>query len=244
MTPTAATALTTLWASSPRSASPLNDDLTALLLLAVAVAAAIGCGRGRRYVADIFHNMFSVRRRENLFEDHTVRETRTMTALLACACVFGAAILYEAFKALHPDLVVEPMPVFPIVGTLAACAAAFCAAQIGLYLLLGLVFSDKVDTRLWIDGYTASQSLLGIILAPVAVVMLAVPQASHVMLAVAAALYFSARLVFICKGFRIFFNKMSLLLYFILYLCAVEIVPVILSFAGAMKLCIILLQAV
>jgi len=45
------------------------------------------------------------------------------------------------------------------------------------------------------------------------------------MLLVAAGLYICARLVFICKGFRIFYGNLSSIVYFLLYLCAVEMVP-------------------
>ena len=60
------------------------------------------------------------------------------------------------------------------------------------------------------------------------------------MLWIGVIIYISCRIVFICKGFRIFFNNLVSLLYFILYLCSVEIVPVILSFTGAIFLCRVL----
>jgi len=40
-------------------------------------------------------------------------------------------------------------------------------------------------------------------------------------------LYLVARLIFIIKGIRIFYSNLTSIVYFILYLCAVEIVPVV-----------------
>ncbi|MBP3590263.1 MAG: DUF4271 domain-containing protein, partial [Muribaculaceae bacterium] len=40
-------------------------------------------------------------------------------------------------------------------------------------------------------------------------------------------IYVSARLIFIIKGFKIFYNGFISLIYFILYLCTLEIVPLI-----------------
>ena len=226
-----------------RYKSPLYDNGTILMVLAVIFFISVSYSKGYKYIADFFHNMFSVRKRENLFEDHTVKETQIMTALIANTCIFESIILYEAFTLFHPEVLSSTLPVFAFIGALTLFMAVFYLLQLGIYYLLGFIFADKVETSLWIDGFKASQSLLGIILAPVAFIMLIYPSTIEMMLFLSALLYFSARFVFICKAFRIFFNDLTSSLYFILYLCSVEIVPVILSFTGSMNLCIIL-QAV
>ena len=77
-------------------------------------------------------------------------------------------------------------------------------------------------------------------LAPITFAILIFPAFVKTGLIMAIILYFLARIIVIYKAFRIFFNNLQSLLYFILYLCSVEIVPVVLSFAGAMDLCGIL----
>ncbi|MDE6169760.1 MAG: DUF4271 domain-containing protein, partial [Duncaniella sp.] len=42
--------------------------------------------------------------------------------------------------------------------------------------------------------------------------------------------YFLTRILFICKGFRLFYDNFGSLLYFILYLCTLEIVPLVLIY--------------
>ena len=106
-----------------------------------------------------------------------------------------------------------------------------------VYHVLGYVFADSISTRLWIDGFKATQSLLGLLLLPVIGVMLLKPELSTPMLLVAAGLYICARLVFICKGFRIFYGNLSSIVYFILYLCSLEIVPLVMLGAGTIYLC-------
>lgn len=225
--------------STQRTPSPLHDNGTMLLALAVVFLLTVTYGGGRKYFSNLFHNMFSIRRRENLFEDHTVNETRILIVLFANTGVFISILLYQAFTLFYPERVSADSPVFLTILTLLAGVALFYLLQIGLYYLLGYVFAIKIETKLWLDGFKASQSLLGIILAPVAFVALLLPGATHVMLVVAAIAYLAARLVFVCKGFRIFFNSLSSLHYFILYLCGVEIVPVVLSLAGTMQICMI-----
>ena len=227
-------------AAEPRATSPLHDNWTMLLVLSVVFLITVSYRKGYKYVADFFHNITSVREHQNMFEDHTVKETQIMTALTANTCIFEGIILFEAFIFLHPGTIGTEMPVFKFIGALAAFAAAFHLLQLGLCYLLGFIFSDKLSTKLWLDGFKAAQSMLGTVLAPVAFVMMLCPDCIKTCLFIAVFLYFTARIIIICKAFRIFFNNLQSLLYFILYLCSVEIVPVILSFAGAMNLCGIL----
>ena len=95
-------------------------------------------------------------------------------------------------------------------------------------------------TELWVGGFLASQATLGLLLFPIVVITLVFPSTIKLMLSLALALYILARIVFIWKGFRIFFNNLSSSIYFILYLCAVEIVPPLLALAGTVYVCSIL----
>ena len=65
-------------AATPRTVSPLYDNGSMLLVLAVIFITTVSYRKGYKYVADFFHNISSVRERQNLFEDHTVKETQIM----------------------------------------------------------------------------------------------------------------------------------------------------------------------
>ena len=227
-------------ATTPRTVSPLYDNGSMLLVLAVIFITTVSYRKGYKYVADFFHNISSVRERQNLFEDHTVKETQIMTALTANTCIFGAILLYIAYGFLYHPVEPAATPVFGFVAALSAFTALFHIAMLGLCWLLGFIFSDKLSTGLWLDGVKASASMLGVMLAPITFAILIFPAFVKTGLIMAIILYFLARIIVIYKAFRIFFNNLQSLLYFILYLCSVEIVPVVLSFAGAMDLCGIL----
>lgn len=227
-------------AATPRHISPLYDNGSMLLVLAVIFVTTVSYRKGYKYVADFFHNISSVRERQNLFEDHTVKETQIMTALTANTCIFGAILLYIAYGFLYHPTEPAATPVFGFVAALSAFTALFHIAMLGLCWLLGFIFSDKLSTGLWLDGVKASASMLGVMLAPITFAILIFPAFVKTGLIMAIILYFLARIIVIYKAFRIFFNNLQSLLYFILYLCSVEIVPVVLSFAGAMDLCGIL----
>ena len=211
-----------------------------LLVLAVIFISTVSYRKGYKYVADFLHNITSVRERTNLFEDHTVKETQIMTALTANTCIFEAILLYIAFGHFFPSAPPAATPVTGFVFALSALTGLYHIAMLALCWLLGFIFSDKASTGLWLDGVKASSSMLGVPLAPITFAILIFPSFTSTGLFLAISLYFLARLIVIYKAFRIFFNNLQSSLYFILYLCSVEIVPVILSLAGAMNLCRIL----
>ena len=209
--------------------SPLHDTPSMALLLAGLLAVTLSYHKGYKYIENFFHYMFSTRRRENLFEDHTVNETSIQAALIANTCIVEGFIIYFAVQLMWPALAPKlQQGVFAHVAAYTGLALAFYAAQWVVYKVLGYTFLDKVGSKLWIDGFKASQSFLGLTLLPVLVLLMLYPAHGKLLLSVAASLYLVARLIFIFKGFRIFYGNLSSILYFLLYLCAVEIVPLVL----------------
>ena len=212
--------------AQPFTRSPLHDTPSMALLLAGMLAVALSYHKGYKYIENFFHYMFSTRRRENLFEDHTVNETGILTALIGNTCIVEGFLIFAAVRMLCPALAPALQAnVFPHIAIYCGIAVLFYVGQWLVYKVLGYTFSDKQGTKLWIDGFKATQAFLGLLLLPVLILLMLYPYHGKLLLSIAALLYFVARLVFIFKGFRIFYGNLSSILYFLLYLCAVEIVP-------------------
>ena len=221
--------------------SPLYDTGTMVLMLLGAFLITISYKSGYKYIDHFFHNMFSTRKRENVFYDHTLSETRMMSALIFNTSIMLGILLFYGIQQWVPALAPALQShVFLNTAAFSVLALIFYLLQLALYKLLGYVFSDKVNTNLWLNGFKASHSLLGLLLFPIVGIILVAPSTVNFMLILAVILYFSARIIFICKGFRIFFNNLSSSIYFILYLCSVEIVPPVLFCVGTISLCNIL----
>ena len=225
-------------APTPVPPSPLRSPVVMGLMMLVAMAVVLSYRTGYKYLENFVRNMFSTRRRENLFDDHTVNETKILTALIGLSCVMQGFALMVGVSLAVPSLAsgILRSPALSL-GLGAAVVLVYYLLQLLVYHVLGYVFTDSISTRLWIDGFKATQSLLGLLLLPVIGVMLLKPELSTPMLLVAAGLYICARLVFICKGFRIFYGNLSSIVYFILYLCSLEIVPLAMLGAGTIYLC-------
>jgi hypothetical protein len=225
----------------PFARSPLHDTPSMVLLIAGLIAVALSYHTGYKYIENFFHYMFSTRRRENMFEDHTVNETSILAALIANTCIVEGFLIYMAVQLLRPDLAPSLQSnTFLHIGAFCTIAVGFYAIQWLIYKIMGYTFSDKEGTKLWLDGFKATQALLGLVLLPVLVLLMVYTSHGKMLLGVAALLYLVARVIFIFKGFRIFYSNLSSYLYFILYLCAVEIVPLVILTGVTIWICGIL----
>ena len=72
---------------------------------------------------------------------------------------------------------------------------------------------------------------------PLSLVALNYPKWDVPVLLIAAGVFVIGKIVFLYKGFRIFFTQISSWLLFLYYLCSLEIVPLILTYLGAVTLC-------
>lgn len=221
----------------PFKNNPLDDTGTVGLVLLVFFFIAIAFKGGYKYITDIANHLFSIRKRQNAFEIHTTSETFLMIALIANTCIMSGLALYLGIDYWHPELQISHH-VFKAVAFLTLLYGVFFLAQLLLFHILGFTFArSNEDTRLWLDGFKSSQAILGLLLSPAVFISLLYPSIIFIMIILSIIAYFITRIIFIIKGFRIFFNNFDSYIYFILYLCTVEIVPVFLICAGAFNLC-------
>jgi hypothetical protein len=178
-----------------------------------------------RFFHTLVNNLWSVRTRTNLFDEHTVNETGLMGALIAQVCVYEALLAVCCMFANGYSFSAVSMGA--MVGLAALFTGGYYVAQLIVYKIIGYAFTTRNLSSQWIQGFNSSQTLLGFALLLPAMISLFYPAAVNALCGVSIALYVIARIVFICKGFRIFYHNLFSLVYFILYLCSVEIIPLL-----------------
>ena len=209
---------------TPRAQLPGYDSGVMALLMGVFVIIALNFRHYSTFPSTFTQNLFSVRQRANAFDEKsTVSEARILASLILLTCVCEGVV---GFSAVTLTTGLTPPP-FKAIGAISLLALAYYLWQIAAYSVVGYSFTSAPRRKLWLKGFNASQSLLGITLSVPALAILFNPQLGPWLIALAALLYFLARVIFIIKGFRIFYNKSFALLYFILYLCSLEIIPLI-----------------
>ncbi|MDE6297881.1 MAG: DUF4271 domain-containing protein [Muribaculaceae bacterium] len=215
-----------------------------LVLVLLFCAVALKFKNNAHYLKAIVSDLTDVRVRQNAFDD-TVKETSFLVLLNVLWFCSVGILLWQCVRLTSPEVVGNSfsIPDKPSLGI------AICTAMAGIYTLfmsigywlIGYVFTDKERAAIWVKGAGASQGLEVMLLLPVAALSIGYNQWTPVLLEIAAGVLILGKIMFIYKGFRIFFNKISSWMLFLYYLCSVEIVPLILTYLATLQLCSILL---
>ena len=207
--------------------SPLHDTGIMTLFLISMFLVTLSMRKGYKYVSNFKKNLFSIKKRDNVFEDHnTVNEEITLLSLIANTCIMEGILINCGLTLYFPSLSFAGN-IFTNTLTLISIMVGFYLLQVAAYHLLGYVFTSKVNTSLLLKGFNASQALLGILLLPIVILLLVYPTYANTFIILFEFCYILCRIIFIIKGFRIFYSNYSSILFFILYLCSGEIVPLL-----------------
>lgn len=222
----------------PLPRRPGYDSGVLTMIIASFLLVAFSFRNASRLWKTFFQDLTVVRRRANLFDERTVGEKWVIAAMLIQTCVYEGLMLF-AMLSVNGRWTPQD-PVFPTIAALTGLAALLYLFQSAACFTVGYAFTDQAGRIQWLRGLNASQAVTGFALVIPALGSLFHPEASGILLYCGGLLYILGRFVFICKGFRIFYHGISSLLYFILYLCTLEIIPVIMICMGALNLCCII----
>ena len=217
-----------------RGVSAGSDSGILAVTVGVLVLIGLNMKHVRRLFRDLPQDLLSVRRRANAFDEHTANESRVAILTLLQLFVFEGIMLFMRFGvgiSSARDLDVTVL-------ALAGLAGAFYLFGLTGCVTLGYVFADSVNAGLLRRGFNASQILLGFLLAVPAFISLFYPSLVTAMFVLSGVLYVITRICYVSKGFRIFYHNLPSLLYFILYLCTLEIIPVIIVCLLAREICV------
>ena len=225
----------------------LESEATSWIYVILFTVFILTCIRVRgnfKFIGAFFRDLVVVRERENLF-DVTVKETSFIfLALLLSGCSIGVllSLAVPIFGGSVPIKSELPDFGFAITGdllpavTCMTLACVYIGAMWICYAVVGKVFSDTLHTWLWVRGFTSGIGLAAAVFFPLALSALAYPAFAREIVLVAFAMLILVKLLFIVKGFRIFFTESSLWVVFLYYLCSLEIVPLVITFGLACAL--------
>lgn len=210
----------------PRPGHAGHDQGVAAVIVVLILAVAISFNPIKRIFRGLTKKLWSVRSRD-MFDQTTASEQRVTVLLVLQTIVYEAVIASAAFSFFCPAIYISDIG---STGLLAALLLVYYLFQLFVYKLIGFTFSSPDGRKLWLEGFTSTQTLLGFTLIIPGLVVLFYPDFTEIAIWTSLALYLIARVIFISKGFRIFYTNKPSLVYFILYLCSLEIVPIIILF--------------
>lgn len=230
---TAAVAVAEPWTDGlipePRLIQPGRSTVFLTVIALIFVMMAFNFRTISRLLRFYGGELVKIRRgRDNVFDDRPAGDMRVLTLLVIQFVVCGGILLSGGLSWLvacdHSVMTV------PAVARIICIVGAYYVFQLVAYQTVGYTFATGEGRREWLRGFNASQALLGVALSLPAIMVIFYPHTTVPMAMIALCVYLLARLLFIFKGIRIFYDKISSLLYFILYLCTLEIIPLFLVY--------------
>lgn len=202
-----------------------GSALVAVLIGVAAVTALFGTTM-RRAFTTFRGNLLSIRERKNAFDStwHVPLPAGIIAAVLFI--VYAGAALYASLRSAASS--------FDNAAATIGIVAAYYVFQLIVYNLIGYAFGEDNDRVLWIEGFAASQACCGVALICPVLLLLCVPRWHAALTVTVAVIYLASRIIFICKGFRIFRQRMQDPLCFVLYICCIEVIPPLII-AGIVK---------
>lgn len=194
-----------------------------------------------KFAGALLRDIVGVRERENMF-DVTMRETSLILfAMLLSACSMGVLLskgvgLCSGFVLPSAGLALPSAGVAGLLMPALVCmaiAVAYMGVMWVSYYFVGNVFSDSLHAGLWVRGFTSSMAFGSVVFFPLALVALTYPEYAGITAILGLFMLILVKIVFIVKGFRIFFTESSLWVVFLYYLCSLEIIPLSISFGLA-----------
>lgn len=207
-----------------------NNGVT-ILLLAVFLMVSISFRPGIRLINQMIDSLFDIRDHKGAFTGVTVTETRLRIILQIQTLILEGICLAWFCNLTLPQ---TSLSIFPMVIIAIASVTLYYLLQRLLYGFIAWVFTQKAEAGIWLSSNVTLHSLLGISMFPLVFILIYIPQLSLYAFISAGVLYIASRIIFIYKGVKIFLRDIYGLLYFILYLCALEIAPLFLLIKGVM----------
>ena len=216
----------------PDGSEGVSFILCGLFLLFLVVA--LRFRNNFKYVISMFKSMVEIRTRHNVFDD-TVRETSLIVLLNILWCACAGIIGFCIYIQMNPDYEIwQHRALGMLLGM--AVAAVYTLFLWGAYSSVGWIFSDRIHAALWVKGFFSSQAIMAPLFFVISLAGICQPEISINAGIIAVAVFILVKIIFIWKGYRIFFNQFSSWVLFLCYLCSLEIVPLILCYRCAVLL--------
>ncbi|MDR2475695.1 MAG: DUF4271 domain-containing protein [Bacteroidales bacterium] len=217
----------------------MSDGIIFLMLVSFFLFASVYT-KGASFVAQIFQNLIGNTERDSIFVDSTTGSEERFKFFL----ILQTSILLSIFFFIENNILYErniflsEKTLILAIGFSIVILLAFWAIKWIINKALGYIFFDNQIIIIWQNNYFSAIGLLGIALYPVLLIL--VYSKSEIF--IYSSLYILWGIILIgfisitLKGIRFFLLKPHGIFYYLLYLCALEIIPYVGLYHGLMHI--------
>lgn len=202
-----------------------DDYVTGGILLLLFFTMLI-TARSSRYLRAAVGDFFQARHRENLFDDSVETEMRGRGFLVFQLCVTMGVLLFDFVQEEMPDVLHHVSPYW-ILGL----NVTLCLLWMGLRLLLfhqvNRILFEREARRTWMDGLLLITIGQGLLLLPVTLLVVYFDLSYTYQRALVILICAIGEMLLFYKTFITFFKYRAGIVHNILYLCALEFIPLL-----------------
>lgn len=219
-----------------------NDDGVTSVLLCCLLVIMVIFTRSRKYIGRQVQDFFFDRvGQKPLFSMMTGREMRHTLFLYMQTGLLMALFAFDYTLSVC-DLFMAPVTHFQLLGIYVLFCWMFLGLKQCLYVFVNWIFFDKARRAAWINSYSFLVSAEGLLLFPLALVMVYSNLPPDYVMSCLCILLGVVKILLFYKTFSIFFSNFHGFLHLIAYLCALEILPACMLWKALMLTNNILLQ--
>ena len=207
-----------------------RDNVITLTLALCFVAMLIGVARSRRFVKRQIRNFFHTQNRRTTILSETTREIGFQLFLMMLTCLTIALVLYFYTDEYITDLSTTSTVSHRIIVHYFLLLVAFLALKLLLYRITNWVFFDRVVGTIWMKSQLLLWSLAGIVLYPVMLLVVYFHMPSFIAISAVLLIMAIIEMLSLYRSYLLFFKEKRFPLQIVLYLCTLEVVPVLLLY--------------
>ena len=208
-----------------RATHPSSENWVFVVVLVQFILLCFVFARSYGWIVGSVVSFFKVKERESLFSKTTIIDVQSRFILLFFAIsVYSFLVLFL----LMPNFSSFNIEVY---WKIFALSLIYLILKYLISIIIGYVFTQPVDMKNARKGYVDAFNLLAVIMYPLLLIRLYADFSEYSYLMYFAVIFITlAHLLFIIKLFQIFYQKIVTSFYILLYLCTLEIIPLVVLF--------------
>ncbi|MDR3706286.1 MAG: DUF4271 domain-containing protein [Paludibacteraceae bacterium] len=212
---------------TPLPQNVASETLTPILLLIIFLLYGYVFTRGRKMMLETIKDFFYLKERSSIFIDSSLRQNQLSFHFIFILVFSGALFLHVLLYKQACFLSFQNKIIY--LGLFALLIMVFLAVKYFVFNVLSYIFfRNNNKASIFIRGYFTILFGLGLGLFPLSVGLIYTPPSFHLYFIIGGLiLCIISFLLIFYKTSQIFLNKISSFFYIILYLCTLEILPII-----------------
>jgi hypothetical protein len=213
---------------------PLAQNWIFVLFLFCFFISMQSLGASGKLLSSMLYSLFRGKDRQSIFSEPVDNEWISQIILSLQMVILSAVIIYCTIAHVGYFRFETVAQLLRWIGGISALIIVFVLYKFLTNLLTSFIFFQKDSMHLWNDNFFSILSLSGLVLFVPALLMFYVKEAYSFCFYFSLIYFLFVEVLMFYKIFIIFFQHTSRLLYFILYLCAQEFVPLFLAYKALM----------